>query len=77
MAQDHVDALSDARERLVAHCHVVAERLAEGWKPWSTHDVDILVRVGEAITVLERLMKQEPTIVSPPSAASTAGFALS
>jgi len=56
---------------------VVAERLAEGWKPWSTHDVDILVRVGEAITVLERLMKQEPTIVSPPSAASTAGFALS
>jgi hypothetical protein len=76
LAQDPVGALSNARERLVAHCHVVAGRLAEGWKPWSTHDVDILVQVGEAITVLDRLMKQESTIVSPPSAASSAGFAL-
>jgi len=74
LAQDHVGALSEAREKLVVHCHVVAARLAEGWKPWSTHDVDILVQVGEAITVLDRLMKEELEIGSP---ASPAGFALS
>jgi len=67
----------NAREKLVAHCHVVAERLAEGWKPWSAHDVDMLVQVGSAITVLDQLIKEEPsftsarTTVSPPEIATT------
>ena len=49
----------NARQKLVAY--MVAERLAEGWEPWSAHDVDMLVQVGGAITILDRLIKEEPT----------------
>lgn len=77
MAQDHVAILSNAKEKLVEHCHVVAERLAEGWKPWSAHDVDILIQVGEAISVLDRLIKEEPTIVSLDTRASSPAFVMS
>jgi hypothetical protein len=59
LAQDHFVALMNARQKLMAY--VVAERLAEGWEPWSTHDVDMLVQVGGAITILDRLIKEEPT----------------
>jgi hypothetical protein len=75
LAQDHVAVLSNAKEKLVAHCHVVAERLAEGWKPWSSNDIAVLIQVGEAITVLDRLIKQEPAVASPSTAVSSPEFA--
>jgi hypothetical protein len=75
LVQDHVAVLSNAKEKLVAHCHVVAERLAEGWKPWSSNDIAVLIQVGEAITVLDRLIKQEPTVVSPSTVVSSPEFA--
>jgi len=59
LAQEHFAALMNARQKLVAY--MVAERLAEGWEPWSSHDVDMLVQVGGAITILDRLIKEEPT----------------
>jgi hypothetical protein len=65
LIQDRVAAFTNAREQLAARCHVVAERLAEGWKPWSPADVDTLVRVGQAIAVLDGLIAKEPTIASP------------
>jgi len=61
----------NAREKLVAHCHVVAERLAEGWKPWSAHDVDMLVQVGSAIAVLDQLIKEEPSLASAQTTVSS------
>jgi hypothetical protein len=64
----------NARERLVAHCHVVAERLAAGWRPWSSNDIDMLVHVGDALTVLDRLIKEEPTMVPQPPAVSPRRF---
>ena len=70
MAQDHVVVLSKAKEKLVAHCHVVAERLAEGWKPWSSNDIVVLIQVGKAITVLDRLIEQEPTVTAPSTVVS-------
>jgi hypothetical protein len=68
LAQDKkVVAMMNAREKLVARCHVVAERLAGDWRPWSSHDIDMLVQVGEAIAVLDRLIKREPVVVSEPA----------
>jgi hypothetical protein len=55
----HLAVLSTARGHLVGRCVVAAERLAEGWKPWSVNDVDILIRLGEAITVLDKLVKEK------------------
>jgi hypothetical protein len=71
LAQDHVMVLSKAKEKLVAHCHVVAERLAEGWKPWSSNDIVVLIQVGKAITVLDRLIEQEPTVTAPSTVVSS------
>jgi hypothetical protein len=71
LAQDHLVVLSKAKEKLVAHCHVVAERLAEGWKPWSSNDILVLIQVGEAITVLDRLIELEPTVTAPSTAVSS------
>jgi hypothetical protein len=67
-------ALMNARVKLVAHYHVVAERLGEGWKPWSAHDVDMLVHVGGAIAVFDRLIKEEPTVGSDQAMDSFAEF---
>jgi len=72
LAQDHILALMNAKGKLVEHCHVVAERLAEGWKPWSAHDLYMLVQVGDAITILDRLIKEEaPNLASPQTTASS------
>jgi len=63
----HVAVLSKARGHLVARCRAAAERLAEGWKPWSVNDVNILIDVGEAITVLDKLVEEnieQPTEVT-------------
>jgi len=57
LAQDDVVALINAKEKLVAHRHVVVERLAEGWKPWSMHDVHMLVQISDAITVLDEVRR--------------------
>jgi hypothetical protein len=65
LIQDRVAALTNAREQLVARCHVVAERLAEGWKPWSPADLDTLVQVGQAIGVLDGLIAKQSAIASP------------
>lgn len=50
--------LLEARGHLVARCYVAAERLTEGWKPWSVNDIDALVHVGDAIAVLDKLVKE-------------------
>jgi hypothetical protein len=75
LPQDRVVAFVDAREKLVAHCHVIAKRLAEGWRPWSAHDVDMLVQVGGAIAVLDRLIKEEPALDSARTTVSSPEFA--
>jgi len=62
----HFAVLSKARDHLVGRCCVAAERLAEGWKPWSANDIDLLVHIGDAITVLDKLVKEnieQPTEV--------------
>lgn len=50
--------LSMARGNLIERCRVSADRLSEGWKPWSERDIDILIQLNKAITVLDKLVEE-------------------
>jgi hypothetical protein len=63
---EHLAVLLRARGHLVSRCRLAAERLGEGWKPWSVNDIDVLIHIGDAIAVLDKLVREsverdEPT----------------
>ena len=62
---DHAQALTLAKEQLLAQRRRLIERFAAGWWPGaSENDVDLLVKIEKAIDVVNSLIKIEPALMS-------------